>query len=63
MNGGSFFWAAFALLLILEGLMPLIAPSAWRRMLMQLLQLRDGQIRTVAFCVVTAGLLLLFAVT
>ncbi len=33
---------ALALLLVLEGVLPLFAPGLWRQLWMQLLQLRDG---------------------
>ena len=36
---------AIALVLIFEGLFPMISPGAWRRMFEQILQLEDGQIR------------------
>ena len=34
-------WAALALVLIFEGLLPLLAPGQWRQMFTQLLQLRE----------------------
>ncbi|QIL43461.1 DUF2065 domain-containing protein [Acidovorax sp. HDW3] len=52
-------WAACALLLIFEGLLPFAAPGLWRRMWTQVAQLRDGQIRFFALCSIGAGLLLL----
>ena len=36
---------AFALMLVLEGLMPFIAPAAWRETFRRLVQLTDGQDR------------------
>ena len=36
---------AFALMLVLEGLLPLIAPSLWRDMFRRIVELSDGQIR------------------
>ena len=38
---------AFALMLILEGIMPFIAPAAWRETFRRLIQLSDGQIRFI----------------
>lgn len=58
MNGNSF-WQALALLLVIEGLLPLISPPAWRRMFEQLLQLGNGQIRFFGLCSIVAGLVLL----
>jgi uncharacterized protein len=57
-NGNSF-WQALALLLVIEGLLPLIWPAAWRRMFEQLLQLGNGQIRFFGLCSIVAGLVLL----
>ena len=36
---------AIGLMLVLEGLMPMVAPTRWRRLFEQLLQLQDGQLR------------------
>jgi len=52
--------AALALVLILEGLLPLISPTKWREMFAQLLQLQDGQIRFFGLGTVLLGLFLLF---
>ena len=50
---------AIGLVLILEGLMPLVAPSNWREMFLRVAQLRDGQIRFVGFSATLAGVALL----
>ncbi|HVR50823.1 MAG TPA: DUF2065 domain-containing protein [Pseudorhodoferax sp.] len=52
-------WSALALVLVIEGLMPLLSPGGWRRMFMQLLQMSDGQIRFFGMCSVLLGLVLL----
>ncbi len=36
---------AIGLMLVLEGLMPMVAPTRWRRLFERLLQMQDGQIR------------------
>lgn len=54
------FWAALALVLVFEGLFPLIAPAAWRRTFSQLVQLRNGQLRFFGLCSVGIGLLVLW---
>jgi uncharacterized protein YjeT (DUF2065 family) len=51
--------AAIALVLILEGLLPLISPTKWREMFSQLLQLQDGQIRFFGLGTVLLGFFLL----
>jgi uncharacterized protein YjeT (DUF2065 family) len=57
------FWSsilvAIALVLIFEGLLPLISPPKWREMFNQLLQLGDGQIRFFGLAIVLLGLFLL----
>ena len=54
---------ALGLMLILEGLMPMISPFKWRRLFEQLLQLDDGQIRFFGMFMVIAGLLLFWIVS
>lgn len=54
------FWAALALVLVFEGLFPLISPGGWRRTFQRLLVLQDGQVRFFGLCSVLLGLLLLW---
>ena len=61
--GGDTFWAALALVLVFEGLFPLLAPGSWRSTFHKLLQLRDGQLRFFGLCSVAIGLLLLWLAT
>jgi uncharacterized protein YjeT (DUF2065 family) len=56
---GTSILAAIALVLIFEGLLPLISPSKWRDMFTQILQLQDGQIRFFGLGIVLLGLFLL----
>jgi len=53
---------ALALMLVLEGLLPLLAPTTWRDMFRRLLELSDGQIRFIGLALVLSGLLLLILV-
>lgn len=59
MDFGASLLAAIALVLILEGLLPLISPIRWREMFTQLLQLQDGQIRFFGLGIVMLGAFLL----
>lgn len=61
MNGdGQFPWLlALGLMLVFEGLLPLVAPSAWRDMMQRIALFRDGQVRFVGLASILAGLLLL----
>ncbi len=58
MDGGSW-WAALALVLVLEGLFPLMSPKGWRQTFQRILRLHDGQVRFFGLCSVALGLLLL----
>ena len=51
---------AFALMLVIEGLLPFIAPAAWRDTFLRLAQLADGQIRFIGLTSMLIGTLLLF---
>lgn len=50
---------ACALMLVLEGLMPFVAPAAWRETFRRLIQLSDGQIRFVGLTSMIVGLILM----
>ena len=52
---------AFALMLILEGVLPFLAPNLWRDTFRRLTQLSDGQIRFVGLSSMIVGLLILLA--
>jgi uncharacterized protein len=49
---------AFGLMLVLEGLLPLLAPAAWRQMFQRVTELNDGQIRFFGLLAVVGGALL-----
>lgn len=53
-------WQALALVLVIEGLLPFLSPSGWRRMFQQVLQLQDGQVRFFGLCSILVGLLVLW---
>ena len=50
---------AFALMLILEGVLPFLSPGSWRAMFERATQMTDGQIRFVGMSSMLVGLLLL----
>jgi len=54
------FWLALALVLVLEGLFPLLSPGGWRRTFQRLLALQDGQLRFFGLCSILLGLLVLW---
>ncbi|MBU3647865.1 MAG: DUF2065 domain-containing protein [Limnohabitans sp.] len=57
---GDTLWAAFALMLIIEGIFPFMSPQGWRDRMLQILALHDGQIRFFGLVCVLAGLLMLW---
>lgn len=50
---------ALALMLVLEGLLPFLAPGVWRETFLRLVALSDGQIRFVGLTSMLIGLFLL----
>jgi len=50
-------WWAIALMLILEGGVLLLAPTFWRQVYTQFLQLRDGQLRFYGLSSMLLGML------
>ena len=50
---------AFALMLVLEGLMPFMAPATWRETFRRLIQLTDGQLRFIGLTSVLIGVFLI----
>jgi uncharacterized protein YjeT (DUF2065 family) len=57
--GTDTLWAALALVLVVEGLMPLIAPTLWRETFRRLIEMNDGQIRFIGLASIALGLLTL----
>ncbi|HMS81056.1 MAG TPA: DUF2065 domain-containing protein [Burkholderiaceae bacterium] len=53
--------AALGLMLIVEGLMPLVSPPSWREAMRRIAALRDGQIRFMGLAATLVGLVLLSA--
>ncbi len=50
---------ALGLVLVLEGLMPFLSPSAWRDTMTRIAQLKDGQLRFMGLTSMALGLLLI----
>ena len=57
--GTTTFIMALALMLILEGVLPFLAPNLWRDTFRRITQMSDGQIRFVGLSSMIVGLLLL----
>ena len=58
MNWSDLF-AAFALYLVLEGLLPFFSPRGWKQSIELIAQLSDGQLRAMGLASMLAGLALL----
>lgn len=53
---------AFALMLVMEGMLPFLLPGMWREAFKKLTEVGDGQIRFIGLTSMLAGLLLLYLV-
>ncbi|HET7833626.1 MAG TPA: DUF2065 domain-containing protein [Gallionella sp.] len=50
----------FAMMLVIEGLLPFLTPNLWRETFSKLVTLSDGQLRFVGMTSMIGGLLLLY---
>ena len=53
---------AFALMLILEGMLPFLLPGIWRDIFKKLTEIGDNQVRFIGLTSMLLGLLLLYLV-
>ena len=51
---------AFALMLVIEGVLPFLVPTLWRETFRRMTEMSDGQIRFIGLTSMLAGLLLLY---
>jgi len=56
---GTTFSMALALMLVIEGVLPFLAPNLWRDTFRRITQLSDGQIRFIGLTSMVIGLLVL----
>ncbi len=50
---------AFALMLVIEGILPFLAPSVWRDTFRRVTEMSDGQIRFIGLSSMLVGVVLL----
>lgn len=50
---------AFALMLVIEGVLPFLAPRLWRKAFRRVTELSDGQIRFIGLSSMLVGVVLL----
>jgi uncharacterized protein YjeT (DUF2065 family) len=53
---------AFCLMLVIEGMLPFVAPGRWRRMLAAIEQIDDRTVRLVGLTSMLAGTALLYVI-
>ncbi|WED26940.1 DUF2065 domain-containing protein [Vibrio sp. DW001] len=56
-------WVALGLVLVVEGIGPLLAPRGWRSMVAQLSEQSDNQLRRIGGCLVVTGAVIAFMVS
>lgn len=59
---GSVFLLAIGIMLVLEGVLPTLAPKQWQATMAQLAQLPSKQIRVIGLGSLAVGLLLIYMV-
>ncbi len=56
-----YYWlTGFAMMLVIEGMMPFIFPEIWRETFRKLIAMSDGQLRFIGITAMISGLLLLY---
>jgi uncharacterized protein len=60
---GDIIVAGFALMLVIEGILPFTAPRFWREAFRRFTLMSDGQIRFAGLASMVAGVVLLFLAT
>lgn len=56
---GKYLLTALALMLVIEGLLPFLAPRLWRETFRRITEMSDGQVRFIGLTSMIVGLLLL----
>lgn len=53
---------AACLMLVIEGMLPFIAPQRWRAMVLEMLSMNDQTIRRIGFASMMMGVMLLYLI-
>lgn len=53
-------WVGSALMLVIEGVIPFLSPTAFRRALLQMANMKDQHLRNIGFFSMVLGLALLY---
>jgi uncharacterized protein len=59
---GNTLLLAFALMLVIEGILPFLVPGLWRDTFRRLTEMSDGQIRFIGLTSMLVGLMLLYLI-
>ena len=59
---GKYLLTALALMLIIEGVLPFLAPGLWRDTFRRITEMSDGQVRFIGLTSMVSGVLLLLFV-
>jgi uncharacterized protein YjeT (DUF2065 family) len=59
MEMGGTLMLAFALMLVIEGILPFVAPQAWRETFRRVTEMSDGQIRFIGLTSMMIGVVLM----
>jgi hypothetical protein len=57
---GSTFLMAFALMLVIEGILPFLLPALWREAFRRIIGMSDGQIRFFGLSSMLLGLIVMY---
>ncbi len=60
---GKYLLTALALMLVIEGVLPFLAPGLWRDTFRRITEMSDGQLRFIGLTSMIAGLLLLLLIS
>lgn len=55
-------WIAFALILVIEGIMPFLNPSGWRKTLRKVSEMDDKILRSIGLSSMALGVILLYLI-
>jgi uncharacterized protein YjeT (DUF2065 family) len=55
-------FSALALVLVIEGIMPFVAPDKWKHMLTQVMQFDDRTLRIFGGVLMVTGLVILYSI-
>ncbi len=55
-------FSALGLVLVLEGILPLVAPRVWRDTFRKMIEMTDGQMRFIGLVFMLGGILIIYLI-